>query len=56
MPGDTSEKGYNGHAAPNDSTPEIRLGLKTTIVTRTLGLPTTGINPGGLTGVWAEQI
>jgi hypothetical protein len=55
MPGDTSQKGYNGHAAPNDSSPEIRLGLKNTIVTRTLGLPTTGINPGGLTGVWAER-
>ena len=54
MPGDTSQKGYNGHAAPNDSTPELRLGMKETIVTKTLGLPTTGINPGGLTGVWAQ--
>lgn len=55
MPGDTAEKGYNGHAAPNDSTPELRLGMKETIVTKSLGLPTTGINPGGLTGVWAEK-
>jgi len=55
MPGDTTHSTYNGHAAPNDSTPELRLGMKQTIVTKTLGLATTGINPGGLTGVWAEQ-
>lgn len=54
-PGDTNERTYNGHGAPNDSTPELRLGMKETIVSKTLGLPTTGINPGGLTGVWAEQ-
>ena len=55
LPGDTAEKGYNGHAAPIDSTPELRLGLKETIVTKSLGLATTSINPGGLTGVWAEK-
>ena len=55
LPGDTSERGYNGHAAPNDSTPGLRLGLQETIVTKSLGLPTMGINPGGLTGVWAEK-
>ena len=55
MPGDTAENTYMGHAAPNDSTPAIRLGLEQTIVTKTLGLPTTGINPGGLTGVWAGE-
>jgi len=55
LAGDTSERGYNGHAAPNDSTPEMRLGTKDTIVSKTLGFSMTGLNPGGLTGVWAEQ-
>ena len=55
LAGDTSERGYNGHAAPNDSTPEMRLGMKETIVSKTLGFSINNVNPGGLTGVWAEQ-
>jgi hypothetical protein len=55
LAGDTSERGYNGHAAPNDSTSEMRLGMKETIVSKTLGFSINNINPGGLTGVWAEQ-
>lgn len=55
MPGDTSERGYNGHAAPIDTTPEYRLGMKQTIVSKKLGIAPGGINPGGLTGVWAEE-
>lgn len=53
--GDTSEKNYQGHAAPNDSTPELRLGLQQNIVSKTLGFSLSKVNPGGLTGVWAEQ-
>ncbi|MDT8989907.1 DUF3604 domain-containing protein [Curvibacter sp. APW13] len=55
MPGDTAEKGYNGHATPIDTTPEYRLGMKQTIVSKKLGIAPGGINPGGLTGVWAEE-
>lgn len=55
LPGDTREAGYQGHAAPNDSTPELRLGIQQTLVSRSLGLAPGSINPGGLTGVWAEQ-
>jgi hypothetical protein len=55
LSGDTEERGYNGHAAPNDSTSELRLGMKETIVSKTLGWSMNNINPGGLTGVWAEQ-
>ena len=52
---DTSEKGWNGHAYPLDTTPEQRLGLKQTIVSKKLGLQPGSLNPGGLTGVWAEE-
>lgn len=55
MPGDTTERGYNGHATPIDTTPEYRLGMKQTIVSKKLGIAPGGINPGGLTGVWAEE-
>lgn len=55
MPGDTTEQGYNGHAAPIDTTPEYRLGMKQTIVSKKLGVNAAGLNPGGLTGVWAEE-
>ena len=53
--GDTSERGYKGHAAPNDSTPELRLGQKETLVAKAVGYNLNKLNPGGLTGVWAEQ-
>jgi hypothetical protein len=54
-PGDTTESTFNGHAAPNDSTPSLRLGIEKTLVTKSLGLEGASLNPGGLTGVWAEQ-
>ncbi|MDT8991496.1 DUF3604 domain-containing protein [Curvibacter sp. APW13] len=55
LPGDTDETTFQGHAAPNDASPELRLGIKQTLVSKSLGLRPGGINPGGLTGVWAEQ-
>jgi hypothetical protein len=55
MPGDTAERGYNGHATPLDTDLEYRLGIKQTIVTKKLGIGPAVINPGGLTGVWAEE-
>jgi hypothetical protein len=55
LTGDTSERGYNGHAAPNDATPELRLGQKETLVSKAVGYSLNKLNPGGLTGVWAEQ-
>ncbi|MES2016167.1 MAG: DUF3604 domain-containing protein [Pseudomonadota bacterium] len=54
-PGDTSENTYKGHGGSNDATPQRRLGLESTPVTRTLGIKGYEINPGGLTGVWAEE-
>ncbi len=54
-PGDTTESTYKGHGAPNDSTEELRLGLKSNIVSKTLGFSMLGLNPGGLTGVWAPE-
>lgn len=55
LSGDSSEKGYKGHGAPSDSTPEKRLGVESSIVSKTLGFPMAAINPGGLAGVWAER-
>jgi hypothetical protein len=54
-PGDTAESTYKGHGGSNDATPELRLGTTTNAVIRTLGFPIAAINPGGLTGVWAEE-
>lgn len=54
-PGDTTESTYKGHAGSGDSDPRVRLDLKDTLVTRALGFPTSRLNPGGLTGVWAEE-
>ncbi len=54
-PGDTNERTYKGHAASNDDTPEKRLDLDTTIVAQSLGFPVSRVNPGGLTGVWADE-
>ncbi len=55
LSGDTSESNYNGHATPLDDAPDKRLGMQTNIVVRTLGFSMSAPNPGGLTGVWAEQ-
>lgn len=54
-PGDTTESTYKGHGGSNDATPDRRLGMKSTPVAKTLGIKGPEINPGGLTGVWAEE-
>jgi hypothetical protein len=54
-PGDTTESTYKGHGGKNDAAPEARLGLKPTAVLKALGFKGPEINPGGLTGVWAEE-
>ena len=56
-PGDTAEDDFAGHAANNDGTPELRLGLKPNPTAAALGLsedPTKLYNPGAIAGVWAE--
>ncbi len=54
-PGDTNAATYSGHAGSPDGTPERRLGIEKTVIAKTLHFPVTGLNPGGLTGVWAEE-
>lgn len=59
-PGDTTESDYKGHYAKNDSTPEVRLGLKANPTAEQMGMsgkddPTRLYNPGAITGVWAES-
>lgn len=54
-PGDTNEQTYHGHGGSNDDTPAKRLDRETSIVTQTLGFPMSRVNPGGLTGVWAQE-
>ncbi|MES2148831.1 MAG: DUF3604 domain-containing protein [Pseudomonadota bacterium] len=54
-PGDTEEGSYKGHGGNADSDPRVRLGLDSTVVTRSLGFASSRLNPGGLTGVWAEE-
>ena len=54
-PGDTQEDTWNGHGGSNDALPEQRLGLKRGLVARSLGFSPAIVNPGGLTGVWAEE-
>lgn len=54
-PGDTDPSTWNGHGGYPDATPERRLGLQKTIAGENLGFPLTGLNPGGLTAVWAEE-
>ncbi len=54
-PGDTQESTWNGHGGVNDALPEQRLGLKRGLVARALGFSPAIVNPGGLTGVWAEE-
>jgi hypothetical protein len=55
MPGDTNESTYKGHAGEVDGDPKVRLGLASNVVTRALTLEGSRLNPGGLTGVWAEE-
>ncbi len=54
-PGDTAEDNYKGHAGVVDSDPKIRLGLDSNIISRSLKVTPNLLNPGGLTGVWAEE-
>ncbi|MES2126351.1 MAG: DUF3604 domain-containing protein [Pseudomonadota bacterium] len=54
-PGDTNPATFRGHAGAPDGTPELRLGIKHTVVGDALGMPVAALNPGGLTGVWAEE-
>ena len=54
-PGDTQEGNWKGHAGTSDATPEQRLGLQRSLAARFSGIAPAGLNPGGLTGVWAEE-
>lgn len=54
-PGDTQEGNWNGHAGTSDATPAQRLGLRRSLAARFSGILPAGLNPGGLTGVWAEE-
>ncbi len=54
-PGDTSENTYQGHAGSVDNDPRVRLGLESNVVSRALKASPHLLNPGGLTGVWAEE-
>jgi hypothetical protein len=54
LAGSTTQNDFVGHAIL-DSTPEMRLGLKSNIFIKALGAPLSSFNPGGLTGVWAEE-
>lgn len=49
IPGAVEEDRYNGHAGANEDTPEERLSQNT------FGRLAITSNPGGLTGVWAEE-
>ncbi len=54
-PGDTQENTWNGYAGVSDALPEQRLGHKRSLLSRMVGLSPSTLNPGGLTGVWAEE-
>lgn len=54
-PGDTQEHTWRGHAGTSDATPEQRLGLQRSLAARFSGMVPASLNPGGLTGVWAEE-
>ncbi len=54
-PGDTQESTWNGYAGVSDALPEQRLGYKRSLLARMVGLTPSTLNPGGLTGVWAEE-
>ena len=55
MPGDTTESTYKGHAGIVDGDVKVRLGLDNNVVTRNFAIEGFKLNPGGLTGVWAEE-
>lgn len=54
-PGDTQESTWNGYAGVSDALPAQRLGHKRSLLARMVGLAPSTLNPGGLTGVWAEE-
>ena len=54
-PGDTQEGSWRGHAGTSDAAAEQRLGIERSLASRFSGLTPAGLNPGGLTGVWAEE-
>ena len=54
-PGDTEESTWKGHGGKPDSTPGYRLGYDSNLVADALGFQLIKLNPGGLTGVWAEE-
>ncbi len=54
-PGDTAEDTYKGHAGSVDNDPRVRLGLDSNVISRALKATPNLLNPGGLTGVWAEE-
>lgn len=59
-PSDTTESDFKGHYANNDSSPEVRLGLKPNPTAEQMGLsgdedPTKLYNPGAIAGVWAQS-
>lgn len=54
-PGDTQEGNWHGHGGTSDATPAQRLGLERSLAARFGGIAPAAPNPGGLTGVWAEE-
>jgi hypothetical protein len=54
-PGDTAEDTFNGHSGANDGTPGKRLGIDKDFLDKMRGRRPAVTNPGGLTGVWAEE-
>lgn len=54
-PGDTDESRFDGHSGSNDATPQKRLGLDDDFLDHLRERRPAVINPGGLTGVWAEE-
>jgi hypothetical protein len=54
-PGDTDESTWNGHSSVNDSSPELRLGIRTEGLAKFRKRQPAVTNPGGLAGVWAEE-
>ena len=56
-PGSTESDNWNGHFGLTDGTPDARLQVTKSgePLPSTLSLSLTGINPGGLAAVWAEE-
>lgn len=55
MPGDTEERGFEGHGGVNDARAERRLGIEKNALQKQRRRDPSSVNPGGLAGVWAEQ-